>query len=654
MKLANYSPDVTRLRRIAKACAAGELSRSEYRRARREVIANLAVKTGHRDDTVPRFDGDTTVRRDFAIAERPVANTNRLNLLWLLLFLVVLGTLAVPGIASSAQIPPVKERPVDPALSPRYDVTALEADATVAQLPQQALEQRLVDALARARQVHTAEAHGFTEAELEQVARFLNAMGIHDPAVRPSREDVADLKALVDRQKQARRVSLHQLEGVAKEIQAWVRAQGYPLAVVYLPAQTVEQGVVQLAIAPGVLREIEVEQTQVAEAGTERTVLRDWPQQMANLIGTPVVKEQVESQLNIINRVGGETVQAAFAPGTQVGDTRMLLRVVANKKYRGMAQLDNYGPASFGQERLSYHATSSSLLRAGDRINAHVSRALGGEDHLTGGLGYRLPLADRGLTLGASIRYADLDWRERGTTVEGNGLFAAADAVQTFTFTRTQRRELRYAAGVQDVSWDTQGVTDQQTWYLSAHAQGHQRWDAHRISLSGDVGVTVGGVDETRADQDSNFAKLDGHLFAWRPLGDWASRGVVRARWQWSADRLPVVQQASLSQPFANSGLEPYLNGVDSLVELGTQLHFNAPIGEWWWFTDAGFGQHNDAEDTWQQLVTTGFGWQAELLANHYGRLSSQITVGHPLVHKSNGELDDDGTQVYWSLRFTH
>ena len=36
MRLASFTPEVTRLRRIAKACAAGELSRSAYRDARQE------------------------------------------------------------------------------------------------------------------------------------------------------------------------------------------------------------------------------------------------------------------------------------------------------------------------------------------------------------------------------------------------------------------------------------------------------------------------------------------------------------------------------------------------------------------------------------------------------------------------------------------
>ena len=44
MKLLQLSPEVTRLRRVARACAAGELSRIEYRQARREVIYKFAKR----------------------------------------------------------------------------------------------------------------------------------------------------------------------------------------------------------------------------------------------------------------------------------------------------------------------------------------------------------------------------------------------------------------------------------------------------------------------------------------------------------------------------------------------------------------------------------------------------------------------------------
>ena len=54
MSLMKLSPETVRLRRIAKACAAGEFSQNEYRAARREVIENFRVPRVGDDDTQTR------------------------------------------------------------------------------------------------------------------------------------------------------------------------------------------------------------------------------------------------------------------------------------------------------------------------------------------------------------------------------------------------------------------------------------------------------------------------------------------------------------------------------------------------------------------------------------------------------------------------
>ena len=54
MTLMKFSPETVRLRRVARAYAAGEFSRSEYRAERREVIANFRPDSTSDDDTQRR------------------------------------------------------------------------------------------------------------------------------------------------------------------------------------------------------------------------------------------------------------------------------------------------------------------------------------------------------------------------------------------------------------------------------------------------------------------------------------------------------------------------------------------------------------------------------------------------------------------------
>ena len=55
MTLMKLAPEIVRLRRVAKAYAAGEFSRFEYREARREVIENFQPDVIGDDDTQPRL-----------------------------------------------------------------------------------------------------------------------------------------------------------------------------------------------------------------------------------------------------------------------------------------------------------------------------------------------------------------------------------------------------------------------------------------------------------------------------------------------------------------------------------------------------------------------------------------------------------------------
>ncbi len=59
MSLMKLSPESVRLRRIAKAYAAGEFSMHEYRQARRDVIGNFTTQSMDDDDTQPRWDTPT-------------------------------------------------------------------------------------------------------------------------------------------------------------------------------------------------------------------------------------------------------------------------------------------------------------------------------------------------------------------------------------------------------------------------------------------------------------------------------------------------------------------------------------------------------------------------------------------------------------------
>ncbi len=80
MSLMKLAPESVRLRRMAKAYAAGEISEAEYRQARREVIDNFSGVPPVDDDTRPRWPDEPTLRSGYAppaatAARRPAGST---------------------------------------------------------------------------------------------------------------------------------------------------------------------------------------------------------------------------------------------------------------------------------------------------------------------------------------------------------------------------------------------------------------------------------------------------------------------------------------------------------------------------------------------------------------------------------------------------
>ena len=124
MTLMKFSPETVRLRRVAKAYAAGEFSRSEYRATRREVIANFRADASSDDDTQRR--DAVTVGSGAAVDPDQPRGRSATWLVMVALTMMVLGLVALEARAGTV-IGAVSERSSDPMSSPRLDLRTLSS-----------------------------------------------------------------------------------------------------------------------------------------------------------------------------------------------------------------------------------------------------------------------------------------------------------------------------------------------------------------------------------------------------------------------------------------------------------------------------------------------------------------------------------------------
>ena len=358
MSLMKLSPESVRLRRIAKAYAAGEFSMLEYRQARRDVIANYVTQSLDDDDTQPRWDTPTIKLADHLQSSQDMqsAQVNQITqrkvnspILWLAMFALLCIAVFASRTFAATDIPPVAERNPNPVTSERLAVEEIGMrDYGV--LPGITAEsvQSVIDAkLEEIRERNAAAEHGFTNPELAELGRLLKALGVHEKNSELSQRDTADLTALIREQKNRRGLSIFELEEVAAAAQAHFRENGYFLAVAFVPAQSVTDGTVALAVLPGVLGEVSV------QGGRKSIVAR----RFQDLIGKPLTQRVISTRLYSINQASGVSAQASFEPGARVGETRLNIELNEKRSWAGRVALDNYGDEHTGETRLFLEAS---------------------------------------------------------------------------------------------------------------------------------------------------------------------------------------------------------------------------------------------------------------------------------------------------------
>lgn len=647
MSLMKLAPETVRLRRVAKAHALGEFSLAEYRRARREIIDNFEPHRVDEDDTQPRQQTAAVANGTPApISVVPTRPHPRRWLVWLLVAGAVLAASQILADEAPLDVPAVVDRDPNPATSPRLVVRSVDL-ADPARLDGLSVDaagvQAVIDArLAEIRQRNQPGNHGFTETELEEVGRFLNALGAHNPKTTLSARDAADLSALIADQKARRGVSIVELEEVASAVQSYLRAAGYFLAVAYVPAQTVQDGRVAIDFQPGVLGEVRV-------AGAPDRLSRRFD----DLIGRPVTQREINTRLYALNRAPGFAARASFEPGDAVGETRLNLDVLEKRTLYGSVRLDNYGDDYTGRQRVVLGADLVNPAGRGDVLRMGLTAALDPDNQLLGFAEYSTPIGGRRLLRGRIARNAF----NTGGIEDIDSTAWVADAVLE-TFLRRDRLSglsWEIGAGRHELSWKLPaGGVDQTVTLVSAAFKGRRVWDAARVAADLRLYADAGSIDgQTFAGQDDRFWDLGLDVLGWHPF-DLAflpgrQKASVRVRGQLASTQLPSTRRLALGGISGARGFERDAFLADQGVLLRGDLRTPVMLGDLVLFGDAVYGKtRNQETSAWAHLANLGLAWEVQI-GSHF---TSSVSWAVPITAKGTGGLDDDGAIFFWSLRY--
>lgn len=648
MSLMKLSPETVRLRRIAKAFAAGEFSEQEYRAVRREVIANYVVSVVDDDDTQPR----PVFSQDPSEHQAEAGNAGRGRRLLLVAVLLAGSLIAAAQVlaAQTGYIAPVAERDPNPVTSPRLAVTAVTLE-DFAPLPgiREAEVQAVIDARLEAlRATQTPGEHGFTQGELEEIGRFLNALGVHDERTRFTQQDLSELRDLVSEQKTRRGLSVIELEEVAEAVQDYYREAGYFLAVAYLPAQHVSDGVVRVGVLPGVLGDVVVD----GDAPGVRAGFAD-------LVGEPVTEEVITTRIYALNEAPGLSAQASFEPGTEVGETVLTLAVADDRRWNGSVALDNHGDSGTGERRLLANAALRNPTGRGDSLDIGALTSLEDGGQIFGSVAYETPL-DVGYAVRASLGYTDFEVPRNSAAAITGGQGVLADVALSRSLYRDRRRGLaaELGAGYHRLTWDVDGIpglgdATQDAYFVTGALRADRVWDTSRIAADATVRADLGRIEgDTFDGQDSSFWRLGMDAFAWRPFDLPGLPGLQKlsaeVRGQLSGSELPSTRRMIFGGDLGVRGFQrdAYLADRGMLARLDVRTP--GPVGELALFADLAYGDTlNDQDGDWGFMSSYGIAWDLEV-NNVYSRLSWAV----PVSSDGSGDIDDDGPQFFWSVSY--
>ncbi len=645
MSLMKLSPETVRLRRVAKAHALGEFSMAEYRQARREVIDNFEPHQPDEDDTQPRLEVTPQNGGAVDVELRSVrAGPSR----WLVLLLALVAVVAATRLfaAEGVWIPTAAERDPNPATSPRLpivsvtlaDVSALgELSLTEPEL--QAVIDGKLDEIRRRNQPGN---HGFTAAELSEIGRFLNALGVHQAGSELTAEDAADLSALLADQKSRRGISIVELEEVAAAVQAHIREAGYFLAIAYVPAQTVQDGHVDIGFLPGVLGDVQV-------AGAPEKLSRRFD----DLIGRPVTRREINTRLYALNQAPGFSARASFEPGTDVGETRLNLDVLEQRALHGSVMMDNYGDDYTGRHRLVINGDLINPAGRGDVLSFNLTTAIDPDNQLLGYLEYTTPVGSRRQLRG---RLARNTFSTGGTdAVDGDGwLF---DAVLESYLYRDRLTGLSWELGVgrHDLSWETiERSVDQSVTLVSGALNARRVWDGSKIATDLRLYADAGRIDgDTFAGQDRGFWDVGIGLSGWHPFDvgflPGRQKAFIELTGQLANTQLPSTRRLALGGAAAARGFERDIYLADQALLLRGELRTPLALGELALFADAAYGRvRNELTPGWAYLADLGIAWEVRFGAHFL----SSVSWATPITAKGEGGLSDEGDMLFWSLRY--
>lgn len=373
-------------------------------------------------------------------------------------------------------------------------------------------------------------------------------------------------------------LSLAEIEIQSRAITKFFRQHGYMMAGVYVPAQQITDGVVELAVVVGNYDKIIFNKKVNISDAELKLQLGDVTS------GAYIKKDSLERAIWLLSDLAGMEAKATLAPGSKPGTANLLLDILPKgKSVLGDIGADNYGNRFTGQYELFTDVVANNLNNKGDQLA--INAITTGSGLTSGSISYQQPLLLAGGKI--QIGYSHLHYQlgEEYASANASGIADTANLTYRYTFHRSRQANLYGQFGyVQKQLKDDVSTSSTQksssAWVIGLNGDSFDEWGGggnNYYSLTyhyGHLNFDTGVIDDTTV---GNFGKWSLTASRHQYINDHLSFATFLSS-QWASKNLDSSEKMSFGGAY---GVRAYPQGEassDEGVLVNAELRWKVPM----------------------------------------------------------------------------
>jgi hemolysin activation/secretion protein len=462
-------------------------------------------------------------------------------------------------------------------------------------------------------------------------------------------------------------ICLDDLYRIATRLTQKYRNDGYILTQVYVPPQTIENGVAKLNVLEGYLESVSVEAGENVKESEMSFI-----QAYANGIktGGALNAKELERYLLLINDLPGLSARSVLGAAQSTTGAATLRIIVERDLYDGFLSINNHGSRYLGAIQGIAALSANSFFGKNERITAQFAAAPFGGELFYGFMGYEMPINHYGTKVDFSFSHSstapgynleefDVKGRAQGFTARITHPFARSREQNLYGYAMLDWRDVTSKNNLLEPTRDDRirafrgGINYE---FLDTF----WKVGVNSISLEVSQGLNVFGATEegdlniSRSFGDPQFTKLNAEFQRLQGLTQGLNL-LVKARGQLSNGPLLSSEEFGVGGPDSGRAYDPSEIIGDEGIAGTMELQWNTPYQssfaqdyQLFSFIDAGRVWNDDAttSSTKSDTATSvGLGVRAEFKNDTKAGLSVAFPLNRDVATQGDGD-----PRVYFSL----